>query len=236
MLKQWLGIILFMLISIPSVVYAISEQSLEGWSDITTIYSFSERWQYNGDQGIRVGLTGDDFISFYFRPAVQYRIRPKLTLHGGVGFFQSFLQDDEKISEIRPWQGLRYLWPEIGGYAFSHYVRLEERMIGSTGERSDLESTLRSRYKFGVRTPTYHVLFKNGIFLSGSAEIFWNMKDSFTIDFSNRIRWDIGIGTVFTSGLKVELHYILQDGRATQQDSFTEEQHILRLRFFYQFR
>jgi hypothetical protein len=225
-----------MIISIPSVVYAVSEQSLEAWSDITTIYSFSERWQYTGDQGIRIGLTLDDFISFYFRPSVQYRIRPKLTLHGGVGFFQSFLPDDEKISELRPWQGLRYLWPEIGGYAFSHYVRLEQRMISSTGERSDLDSTLRSRYKFGVRTPTYHVLFNNGIFLTGSVEIFWNMKDTFTLDFSNRIRWDIGIGTIFTSGLKAELHYILQDGRGTQQDSFTEEEHILRLRFFYQFR
>ena len=109
-------------------------------------------------------------------------------------------------------------------------------MVWFTGERSDRESTLRSRYMFGVRTPTYNVLFNNGIYLSGSAEFFWDMKDSFTLDFKNRIRWDIGIGTIFTGGLRAELHYILQDGRAIQQDSFTGEEHILRLRFFYKFR
>ena len=62
------------------------------------------------------------------------------------------------------------------------------------------------------------------------------MKDSFTLDFKNRIRWDIGIGTAFSGGLRAELHYILQDGRAIQQDSFTGEEHILRLRFYYTFR
>ena len=235
MRKHGIFIAIIVIFLISSVVHAIDDRSLEGWSDITTIYNFAERWQYNGDQGIRVGLSGDDFSLFYFRPSIKYRINPKLTLHGGIGFFQSFLQDNIDVSELRPWQGLRYQWPQLGGYTFNHYVRLEQRMVWASGKEGNPESTLRSRYMFGVSTPIYNVLLENGIFLTGSAEFFWDMQDSFAENFKNRIRWDVGIGSIFFGGMRVELHYILQDGRTLQQDSFTGEEHIIRLRFFYIF-
>jgi hypothetical protein len=148
------------------------DSTFESWVDITTIYKFSDRWRYDGDQGIRGVLSGDGFTLLYLRPSVRYRVNPWLTVHGGVRFFQTFFEDDKDSFEVGPWQGLRFVWPRFNGYALSHYLRLEERMIWKTNGESDFDLTLRSRYKLGIRTPNYDLLFPNGIYLTGSLEFF----------------------------------------------------------------
>lgn len=216
-----------------------TDTEFETWTDITTIYDFTDRWQYNGDQGIRGVVSRNDFTILYLRPSVHYRVKPWFTVHGGIGFFQTFIEDDGNISELRPWQGLQIVWPEIGGYAISHYLHLEERMLWLSGQRSDADFfTLRSRYRLGVGSPTYKVLFKNGIFWNGSLELFWDVETSFADNLVHRIRYDLGVGTHFSKAWRVELHYVLQDGRVIDQvfqNPFSSEEHILRLRLFYQF-
>jgi hypothetical protein len=57
-------------------------------------------------------------------------------------------------------------------------------------------------------------------------------------NFVNRIRYDVGAGTKVSDAWRVELHYVLQDGREIEdlfQDLFSSEEHILRLRLFYTF-
>ena len=52
------------------------------------------------------------------------------------------------------------------------------------------------------------------------------------------IRYYIGAGTQVSDAWRVELHYVLQDGRAIEDlfdDPFSSEEHILRLRLFYTF-
>ena len=209
------------------------------WSDIATIYKITNNWRYDGDQGIRGVLSDSDFTLLYFRPSVRYRAKPWFTVHGGIRFFKTFFDGDDDTFEIGPWQGLRFTWPKIGTYAFSHYFRLEERMIWRTEGESDFDFNLRGRYQLGLRSPNYDILFKNGLYLLGSVELFWNLEDSFFDDFANRIRWDAGVGTKVSETWRVQLHYILQDGRSIEddffQDPFDSDEHILRLRLFYSF-
>lgn len=223
----------------PIVVYSGADTNFQTWTDIATIYNISDRWQYNGDQGIRGVVSRNDFNIFYVRPSVLYWVKPWFTVHGGIGFFQDVFEDDGNIFELRPWQGLQFVWPEIGGYAISHYLRLEERMFWLTSGESDFDFfTLRSRYQLGVTTPTYNVLFKNGIYLNGTIELFWDIKTSFLDNLVNRIRYDLGVGTKVSDAWWVELHYVLQDGRVLDQifqNPFDSEEHILRLRLFYHF-
>jgi hypothetical protein len=185
-------------------------------------------------------LSDSDFTLLYFRPSVRYRAKPWFTIHGGVRFFKTFVDDGDDTFEIGPWQGLRFLWPKIGNYAISHYFRLEERMIWRTQGESDFDFNLRGRYQVGVRSPNFDILFKNGIYLLGSVEFFWNLEDDFTDNFANRIRYDAGVGTQVSDAWRVQLHYILQDGRAIEddlfQDPFDSDEHILRLRLFYTFK
>ena len=239
MLKFWISTILIIIISIPTLASSANGADFQTWSDIATIYRIADNWRYDGDQGIRGMLSGSDFTLLYFRPSVRYRARPWFTVHGGIRFFKTFIDDEEDTFEIGPWQGLRFLWPKIGSYAISHYFRLEERMIWQTQGEEDFDFNLRGRYQIGVRSPNFDILFKNGIYLLGSMELFWNLEDKFTDNFANRIRYDMGVGTKVSDAWRVQLHYVLQDGRAIEDDFFRDpfdsDEHILRLRLFYTF-
>jgi hypothetical protein len=65
-----------------------------------------------------------------------------------------------------------------------------------------------------------------------------NLNYSGSDNFVNRIRYDIGAGTKVFEAWRVELRYVLQDGRAIEDlfnDPFSSDEHILRLRLFYTF-
>jgi hypothetical protein len=239
MRRFWIGIIALIIISISAFTKLGHSADFYTWSDITTIYKLSDNWRYDGDQGIRGVLSNSDFTLLYFRPSVRYRAKPWFTVHGGIRFFKTFFDDNDDTFEFGPWQGLRFTWPKIGDYAFSHYFRLEERMIWQTEGERDFDFNLRGRYQLGVRSPTYDILFKNGTYLMATMELFWNLEDYFFDSFANRIRWDFGAGTKISDAWRVQLHYVLQDGRAieegTFQNPFSSEEHILRLRLFYTF-
>ena len=203
----------------------------ETWSDIATIYNISSRWRYDGDQGIRGVLSGSDFTTLFFRPSVRYRVAPWFTVHGGIRFFNTFFKDDEDVFEIGPWQGLRFNWPEFEGVSISHYFRLEQRWFWESGGTRDF--SLRSRYQLGARSRNYDILFKNGLFLAGSIEAFWDIESSVSDIYVNRIRYDIGLGTIINNAWRVQLHYLLHQDRQKSGDAFKATAHILRLRLFY---
>ena len=239
MQKFWVKITLIIIISLLALEKSGESADFQTWSDIATIYKISDNWRYDGDQGIRGLLSQNDFTLLYFRPSVRYRAKPWFTVHGGIRFFKTFVDDGDDTFEIGPWQGLRFVWPIIGNYAVSHYFRLEERMIWQTEGDRDFDFNLRGRYQFGVRSPNYDILFKNGIYLMGTVELFSSLEDDFFDNFANRIRWDFGVGTKISDAWRVQLHYVLQDGRAIEDDLFRDpfdsEEHILRLRLFYTF-
>ena len=230
---------IIIMISVVGLVRSGDCSDFQTWSDIATIYRFAEDWRYDGDLGVRGVLSDSDFTLLYFRPSVRYRAKSWFTVHGGIRFFKTFFDGDEDTFEIGPWQGLRFTWPKIGNYAISHYFRLEERMIWQTQGDEDFDFSLRGRYQIGVRSPNFDILFKNGVYLLGSVELFWNLEDNFTDNFANRIRYDMGVGTKVYDAWRVQLHYVLQDGRAIEDDFFRDpfdsDEHILRLRLFYTF-
>jgi hypothetical protein len=217
------------------ILFTILNQSSDSadfqtWSDIATIYRFAEGWRYDGDQGVRGVLSDSDFTLIYIRPSVCYRVRNGFTVHGGIRFFQTFFDDEEDTFEIGPWQGLRFIGPKFGDYPISHYFRVEERMTWETQGDRGFDFTVRARYQLGTRTPNYDILFNNGIYFLGSIEPFWNVERPM---FVNRIRYDAGVGTTLSDAWRVQLHYLLQQGRQSASSAFTADEHILRLRLFY---
>ena len=230
--KFWINVPLIILIAIPGLVTSAACDEFQTWSDIATIYNFAKGWRYDGDQGIRGVLSQSDFTLIYFRPSVRYRAKDWFTVHGGIRFFQTFSDDRDDTFEIGPWQGLRFVGPVFGDYPISHYFRLEERMTWETEGDRDFDFTVRARYQLGVRTPDYNIFLKNGIYLLGSVEPFWNVERPM---FVNRIRWDAGVGTKVNDAWRIQLHYLLQQGRRSASSAFTVDEHILRLRLFYTF-
>ena len=230
MYKFWINITLVAVISISVLTRSSDCADFQTWSDIATIYRFADGWRYDGDQGIRGVLSDSDFTLIYFRPSVRYRVKPWFLVHGGIRFFKTFFDDEEDTFEIGPWQGLRFIGPKFGGFPISHYFRLEERMTWETEGDRDFDFTLRARYQLGTRSRNYNILFKNGIYFLGSIEPFWDVERPM---FVNRIRYDVGMGTMVSDAWRVQLHYHLQQGRNSASDAFTAQEHILRLRLFY---
>lgn len=236
-MKFRLGIILLLIFTGPTVAQSGTGTEFETWTDLTTIYKISERWRYIGDQGIRGVISNSDFTLLYFRPSVRYRIKPGVTVKGGIRFFKTFSDNDRDAFEIGPWQGFRFIWPIIGDYNYpvSHYLRLEEQMIWLTNGESEFDFFLRGRYQLGISSPDYDILFKNGIFLTGTIEFFWDLNNKFADNFLSQIRYDVGAGTHVSDAWQVELHYLLHRRRIDADAPFADEEHILRLRFFYTF-
>jgi len=216
----------------PGLARPARGADFQTWSDLTTIYRFADGWRYDGDQGVRGVLSDSDFTLLFFRPSVRYRVKPWFTVHGGIRFFNTFFDDEDDTFEIGPWQGLRFVWPQIGNYAISHYLRFEERMIWQTEGESDFDFTLRTRYQLGARSPNYDVLLKNGIYLVGSIEAFSNIEQPI---FVNRVRYDLGTGSQISDAWRVQLHYLMHHDRQSASAAFTATEHILRLRLFYTF-
>ena len=243
MRKIWIVVAILLTISVSPSAFVSSgfcgQSEFQTWFDITTIHRFADNWRYDGDLGSRGILSQSDFTLFYVRPSVRYRVKPWFTVHGGIRFFKVFDIVGEDTFEIGPWQGLRFTWPQLGKWAVSHYFRLEEQMIWQTTGERDFSFNLRARYQLGFRSPNYDILFKNGLYFVTSGELFWNLKETFTNNFVNRVRVVLGAGTKVTDSLRVELHYTLQDGKGVEdnifENPFDSEEHILRLRLFYTF-
>ena len=224
------------LIIFTNPIVGLSDDSADFfiWSDFHTIYNFSDRWRYEGDYGYRQALNGDKY-TLYVRPSFRYRVNPWFTVHGGIRFFQTFNEDAANTFEIGPWQGLLFLWPKIGGYTIRHYLRLDDRMIWQTQGESDFDFTLRARYRLGVRSPNFDILFKNGTYPAGSIEAFADLESPISDTFVNRLRYFVGPGFNVSDAWHVETLYGLQQGRSSRTAAFTANEQVLRLRFFYSF-
>ena len=116
------------------------------WTDIATIYSFSEKFRYDGDYGIRHLISSRNFSQIYLRPSVRYRFGRVFMVHGGFAWFQSFLTDNPDVTELRPWMGFRFLWPRFSGWVVSNYLRFEYR-ISKTEAESQWNTQLRGRFQ-----------------------------------------------------------------------------------------
>ena len=73
------------------------------------------------------------------------------------------------------------------------------------------------------------------MFLTGTVEFFWDLNNKFRDNFLNQIRYDLGAGTYVSDVWRIELHYLLHQQRLDSDVPFTDEEHVLRLRFFYTF-
>lgn len=229
----------------PAAAQAFDFSEFHTWTDVATIYKFGDTFRYDGDYGIRGLLTGDDWTLIYLRPSVRYKDRPWLRLHGGMALFYNFLKDVEDLPELRPWVGVRFAGPTLGGWTISNYFRLEYRAfyLKGTGEWDEV---WRGRWQLQVTTPDFAIGGAERFYALASIEPFQDFGTSFNPfqDFgstfrgeaADRIRTNIGIGNKLTPALRIDLNYLFHSRRVSEGDrQFDVDDHVVRLRFFYTF-
>jgi len=205
------------------------------WTDVATIYKFSNAFRYDGDYGLRGVLSDDDWSLLYLRPSVRYRTHPWLTLHGGMALFYNFLKFDDDIPELRPWVGARFVGPRPRGWIISNYLRLEYRAFYIDSTKT-WDTVWRGRWQLQVRTPDFSIRSAENFYALASLEPFNNFGTSIGGTLVDRIRTNIGMGKRVTPALRMDLNYLFHRIRVSDDSQeFDVDDHVLRLRFFYHF-
>lgn len=228
-------LLIVLVFALPSLVKAQDTRlKFDAWTDIATIYSFSANFRYDGDYGIRHLLSSRNFTQIYLRPSVRYRFEPWLMVHGGFAWFQSFFTNNENYLEMRPWVGLRILWPRIDGWVVSNYLRFEYRISRFENE-SEWNRQLRGRFQVQVTSPNFSIGDNEKFYALAFIEPFQNIDTSGDQFFADRLRINFGFGNRLTNSFRIELNLMLQKGRISTETGsrLNIDDYILRLRMFY---
>jgi len=231
------NIIIFTLASIAFFlcdVYAQDDQTdNQSWIDFRTFYTIDEKWTYNGDYGLRGFISNEDWRRAYINPAFVYDASVNVDLRGGMRVIFTREMGATNTLEIRPWQGVRVLWPRTNFIIFSQYIRLEERFTWGT-EDGSFDYVTRARYRIMAKTPNLRLVAINQTFyFLTSLEIFGNIGEAIEETFVDRTRLTFGMGYFITQSWRVELHYILQGSNLGVVDGTDIDVRIIRLRLRY---
>jgi len=206
------------------------DKNIQTWVDYTTNNWINEEWLYYGDYGIRGVLSVDDWSQYYLNPAFLYRKDVKLSYQGGMRFIYTSNLSISNTFELRPWQGVRYIWPRFSKFYFDNYFRLEERLLWET-QVSGFDFSVRGRYRLRLRTLDFLLpLIPTKFTSSVSFEIFLDLKTVIVENYVGQNRITFSIGNHIAKDLLIELHYILQKSRKDENSEFESVDNIFRLR------
>jgi hypothetical protein len=224
-ISRWVAGALLILCSGRTSAFAQDDTSGQLWSDYHAHYYTSEKNEFYGDGGLRIGGGSDKFWRIYARPSIRYHYTEKLRFLGGLGLFYTDNKDAVNMLEIRPWHGLRYKWPTFGKVTLNNLFRLEERITFPT-DSWDGRFQLRFRYQLSTQFSLMKVPW-NGFYIPLSAEAFWDVGDKVDV-FADDGRLSTGIGYVANDVWIFTLLLIVEQSRSTKDESFAVADIIIR--------
>jgi hypothetical protein len=209
------------------------------WLDYNPQWDLNESYTLYSSFGGRT-IIPQTWSKAYITAAVRFAPDPLFNifnksqqqLHGGFSVFYTLNENNPNQIELRPFEGYKISWPNLERIKFTHFFRLEERFIFTTGE-SDFEFELRARYKIeAIFHKTKHLVdFANGFYFPISVEFLINLYS--TEEFNNGIRITPGLGYSSESKLwKIQFDLTYQYSDKAEAESFTKNTIIYRLRFY----
>ncbi len=209
---------------------AQDDTDVQIWTDILPKKSINEVVTFLGDAGFRWSVKYKDWAAIHIRPTLQYDWKPRVRLYGGIWFFYSYNEGASRTMEIRPWQGIKFNWPEVGTYKFDHFFRLEERFTHYI-DSDTTQFALRFRYRLEIKSPNYTIeSIDQTFYFLGSIEIFENIGRGIQEKFVNKNRVLLGLGYYISKKWQAELHFIRQNSRNGSDEGFETTEYIFRFR------
>jgi hypothetical protein len=228
-------ILVFIILVRFSVSHAqqMEDVDTQSWFDFRAYYVIDSLWTYDGDYGIRGIISGEDWQRAYINPSVVYNLNVNTVVRGGIRFIYTNEMTTSNTFELRPWQGIRFIWPRTKYLIISQYARLEQRFTFYT-ENSDFDFALRARYRIMAKTPNLRLEAIDQIFyFFTSFEIFGNIGKAIEETFVDRTRLTFGMGYFFSQPFRMEITYTFQGSRGGSEDGIKIGVHIIRLRLKY---
>ena len=140
-----LGAMMLAFVTIGSAL--ADETSTQIWLDYNPSWQVSPKTNVGGDVGYRTRLeSGGHRLVLRGGVSGPYRF---FTLSAGIGNFLTLSDAIQNRWELRPYQGVGWVWPRTR-VIFDHLVRLEERFDFNTVTWTSVNS-LRGRYRIRAR-------------------------------------------------------------------------------------
>ncbi len=205
------------------------------WFDFYNYFPITEKLEYDGDLGFRHAFSEFPWSRIYIRPSLAYRWKKTIRFHGGIKFAYTFQEIFADTFEIRPWLGIKIIWPKIRRIDFQHFLRLEQRFQLNTGGDSWTLQT-RLRYKLGTRVPINHPsIIDKTFYVPLWVEFFDYATGDLEERFASKARATIGLGYRFNKRWRLEFEYTLQGSRVARLENFegTDNLFHLKLRWYH---
>jgi hypothetical protein len=237
MIKNFILIKIFCFIFLFQIFFGygqgMDEIDTQTWLDFRAYYIINDDWTYDGDYGVRGIISGEDWQRVYINPSAVYDLNISTVLRGGMRFIYTHEINTSNTFEIRPWQGIRFIWPRTKYFIISQYVRLEQRITFHTQEGNS-DFALRARYRIMAKTPNLRWEAINQVFyLFTSFEFFSNVGKAIEETFVDRTRLTFGLGYIISQAFRMELNYTFQGSRGGNEEGIKIGVHIIRLRLKY---
>jgi len=184
----------------------LSQVKNEVWTDYIHDHYLNSKWVLFGDATFRVG---ENYV-VGIRPSVKYILSNKVSFRAGIGNNYTFdSKDNISNIEIRPWQGVRAVWPSTGIFAIQHYVRVEEQYTTNSFTQDNFEGSIRLRYQLGTDVDIWESASGNHeVNLPLEYEVFSTLGHEDL--YINRDRFIAGISYKIRGLITIEFNYVLQ--------------------------
>ena len=221
--------VLFLANAVPDA--AADEPSRQIWLDYNPSWKPSGNPTVGGDVGYRFQLENGGGHRLVLRPGVDIPLKTT-TLKFGLGNFFTFSDDIQNTWEIRPYQGVTWVWPR-SRVNFDHYVRLEERFEINTVDWTSTNS-LRGRYRLRLRFIFADTKPSRFWRAYGSGEIFADLAGTEGLQ-REQFRITFGMERSFSRKLRFRLEGTWQQHEITLLPSDNADEFYLRFRFYQNF-
>jgi hypothetical protein len=187
-------------LSLPAVPARAADEDWQQWTLFLFQHEISDRWRAYFEIQPRIGSDFTTFERLIVRPAIGYRLTPKLSIWQGYGWTPLF--SPQFADEHRPFQQLLYE-DRIGRTSLVNRTRLEQRVIEGAGDVS-----VRARNFLRLA----HPISRDGRWtIVGYDEIFWNLNSTPNGPVSgyDQNRLFVGVSRHINPQFRVETGYLL---------------------------
>ncbi|WOK05328.1 DUF2490 domain-containing protein [Imperialibacter roseus] len=222
------GFVLFILLVACQIGHA---QTGQLWSQFSLIYNPTPKWKLSTDAFARYQLVKNGWQGYVLREVVSYNIRPKVSLVMGSGYYFVDFSTADNHKEFRVWEGVQARWPKIGPWEFTHYVRLEQRIIF---QGLNAPYVTRVRYKIGGGMPVAKWAGGSGVLsFSLGFEPLVLLNTPFDDLYAYTHRYYYGLGARLNSKWRVDLNYISQGFKGSRKERYHHSYDIAFLKLAY---
>ena len=184
------------------------------WGEYNPSYQLDDKIILSSPIGVGT-IFDDDWSQFYLKPSVRFNLNRTLEFRGGVGVYRTWRGDKSDRLEIRPWQGIKLNWPQLGLMRFYHYVRIEQRVSFLIDDYERSYDT-RLRYKVGFKRR-----IDNQWQLEGYGEFFFDREEEIDEIFRNRAQVGLALEYRSSSSLSYVIDLKFLRSRLRQEEDFS---------------